>query len=127
MRASHLNKALCCQRLSMKILILFIAALLSGCAGLIESASSPNYREHKARDSVSPRNHKSSRRNKLVGTVVLTFNINSQGDVIDIIVTDSVPKGVFDAEAVRILSKRKYAPSEKGETGPKKAKFEFKI
>ena len=46
---------------------------------------------------------------------------------IDIMVTDSVPKGVFDAEAVRILSKRKYAPSEKGETGPKKAKFEFKI
>jgi len=126
-RRSHLNAALCCQRLSMKILILFIAALLSGCAGLIESASSPNYREHKARDSVSPRNHKSSRRNKLVGTVVLTFNINSQGDVIDIMVTDSVPKGVFDAEAVRILSKRKYAPSEKGETGPKKAKFEFKI
>ena len=42
-------------------------------------------------------------------------------------VTDPVPKGVFDAEAVRILSKRKYAPSKKGETGPKKAKFEFKI
>ncbi len=46
----------------MKILILFIAALLSGCAGLIESASSPNYQEHKARDSVSPRNHKGSRK-----------------------------------------------------------------
>ncbi|HDM8044534.1 TPA: TonB family protein [Vibrio campbellii] len=108
----------------MKILILFIAALLSG---LIESANSPNYQEHKARDSVSPRNHKGSRKNKLVGTVVLTFNISSQGDAIDIMVTDSVPKGVFDAEAVRILSKRKNAPSEKGETGPKKAKFEFKI
>ncbi|WP_225311884.1 energy transducer TonB [Vibrio diabolicus] len=111
----------------MKILILFIAALLSGCAGLIESASSPNYREHKARDSVSPRNHKGSRKNKLVGTVVLTFNINSQGDVIDIMVTDSVPKGVFDAEAVRILSKRKYAPSEKGKLALKKLSSSLKF
>ncbi|SUQ01993.1 cell envelope biogenesis protein TonB [Vibrio owensii] len=111
----------------MKILILFVAALLSGCAGLIESASSPNYQGHKARESVSPRNSKSSGKHKLVGTVVLTFNISSQGDVIDIMVIDSVPKGVFDAEAVRILSKRKYAPSEKGETDLKKAKFEFKI
>ncbi|MEZ8223350.1 energy transducer TonB [Vibrio splendidus] len=43
----------------------------------------------------------------------MTFNINKQGYVTDIVVIESIPKGIFEKVAVQALSKWKYEPHQR--------------
>ncbi len=57
----------------------------------------------------------------------MTFNITKNGDLTDIVVIESSPKGIFEKVAVQALSKWKYEPLEDVELIAQKQKLVFKI
>lgn len=114
----------------MKILYALVAlVLLPSCQSTAPSSSSsyrPDYRAEKvcvdgqkrpvqAKDPqwivrIEPRYPADAAKNKVQGHIKLQFVITTQGTVSNIQVMESVPAGVFDAEAVRALQRWKYTP-----------------
>lgn len=54
-----------------------------------------------------------ARRNNIEGKVLLKFIVDSSGDVIDPVVTEAEPEGVFDDAAIEAILKYKFSPAEK--------------
>ena len=48
--------------------------------------------------------------NCIEGYVLLEFTITGKGEVADIVILESVPKGIFDEASVNTLKKFKYKP-----------------
>ena len=59
---------------------------------------------------IEPKYPADAAKNKVQGHVKLHFVLTSQGEVSNIQIMESVPAGVFDAEAVRALQRWKYRP-----------------
>ncbi len=116
-----------CQREIMRSLQLFILILVVGCSSSVENTYSSEYLDLEPIEFVSPRYPKVAVENNLSGYVVMTFNITKNGDVADIVVIDSTPKGIFEKVAVQALSKWKYEPLEDVELIAQKQKLVFKI
>ncbi|ELP9501568.1 energy transducer TonB [Vibrio alginolyticus] len=111
----------------MRFLKLFILILVTGCSSSIENTLSSEYLDLEPTEFVLPRYPKVAVESNLSGYVVMTFNINKQGDVTDIVVIESTPKGVFEKAAVEALSKWKYEPLKDVELIAQKQKLVFKI
>lgn len=114
----------------MKILYALVAlVLLPSCQSTASSSSSsyqPDYRAEnvcvdgqerpvQAKEPqwivrIEPRYPADAAKNKVQGHIKLQFVITTQGTVSNIQVMESVPAGVFDAEAVRALQRWKYTP-----------------
>jgi len=47
---------------------------------------------------------------RIEGYVKFSFTISAEGDVKDVVVTESEPKGVFDRTAVRTIGRFKFTP-----------------
>ncbi|EWH12324.1 TonB family protein [Catenovulum agarivorans DS-2] len=60
---------------------------------------------------VAPRYPAKAARNGVIGHVALKFVINEYGAVTNVEVTESMPEGVFDREAIKAVSKWKYKPA----------------
>ena len=125
-RCSPLNAALCVREI-MRFLQLFILILVAGCSSSVENTYSSEYLDLEPIEFVSPRYPKVAVENNLSGYVVMTFNITKNGDVTDIVVIESSPKGIFEKVAVQALSKWKYEPLEDVELIAQKQKLVFKI
>ncbi|MEF1230671.1 energy transducer TonB [Vibrio fortis] len=110
----------------MKFISLFMAVLLSGCAGFMEGVDFTAYEDLKVRERTNPRYPKVAVENGLSGYVEMTFNVTSQGDVTNVVVVNSFPKGLFDEVAVRALAQWKYEPFESVESVPQQIRFDFK-
>lgn len=59
---------------------------------------------------IEPKYPADAAKNNVQGHVKLQFVLTAQGEVSNIQVMESVPAGVFDAEAVRALQRWKYRP-----------------
>ncbi|EPO0026953.1 energy transducer TonB, partial [Vibrio alginolyticus] len=116
-----------CQREIMRFLQLFILILVAGCSSSAENTYSSEYLDIESIEFVSPRYPKVAVENNLSGYVVMTFNITKNGDVSDIVVIESSPKGIFEKVAVQSLSKWKYEPLEDVDLIAQKQKLVFKI
>lgn len=57
----------------------------------------------------------SAKRRNIQGYVVLNFIIDKQGNVRDIVVKDSKPKGIFEEEAKKAIAKWKFKPKFDGD------------
>lgn len=110
----------------MKFISLFMAVLLSGCAGFMEGIDFTAYEDLKVREQTNPWYPKVAVENGLSGYVEMTFNVTSQGDVTNVVVVKSFPKGLFEEEAVRALTQWKYEPFESVESVPQQIRFDFK-
>ena len=111
----------------MRFLKLFVLVLIAGCSSSLENSDSSEYLDLEPIEFVSPRYPRAAVDNNTSGYVVMTFNINKQGYVTDIVVIESTPKGVFDKVAVQALSKWKYEPLKGVEVIAQKQKLVFKI
>ncbi len=126
LRCQLLNWALCVREI-MRFLKLFILILVAGCSSPVENSLSSEYLDLEPTEFVLPRYPKVAVESNLSGYVVMTFNINKQGDVTDIVVVESNLKGIFDKAAVQALSKWKYEPLKDVEFIAQKQKLVFKI
>jgi len=63
---------------------------------------------------IDPKYPSQAARDGLEGWVMLSYNIDKNGSVTDIIVLDASPKSIFDGEARRALAKWRYKPAVKG-------------
>jgi len=61
---------------------------------------------------------------KLKGSVTMSFTVNTDGSITDILVLESIPKGVFDKASISALAQWKYAKIEKP-IKDVKTKFDF--
>ncbi|WNC72334.1 energy transducer TonB [Thalassotalea psychrophila] len=60
----------------------------------------------------------------LKGSVTMSFTVSTDGSITDIIILESIPKGVFDAASVTALKQWKYAAVEESIMDVK-TKFDF--
>ncbi|WP_286299795.1 energy transducer TonB [Vibrio apostichopi] len=111
----------------MRFLKLFPLVLIAGCSNFLDNTGSSEYVDLVPIEVVNPRYPTVAYENNLSGYVVMTFNINKQGYVTDIVVIESIPKGIFEKVAVQALSKWKYEPLKDVEPIAQKEKIEFKI
>jgi len=66
--------------------------------------------------SIAPNYPTTQYKNLVTGNVEMSIIINEFGSVIDVKVLNSNPKGVFDREAIRAISKWKYKPAYNNKT-----------
>ncbi|CAH6796461.1 Protein TonB [Vibrio chagasii] len=111
----------------MRFLKLLVLILVAGCSSSVENSLSSEYLDLEPTKFVLPRYPKVALESNLSGYVVMTFNINKQGDVTNIVVVESNPKGIFDKAAVQALSKWKYEPHKDVELIAQIQKLVFKI
>ncbi|CAH6867571.1 Protein TonB [Vibrio chagasii] len=111
----------------MRFLKLLVLILVAGCSSSVENSLSSEYLDLEPTKFVLPRYPKVALESNLSGYVVMTFNINKQGDVTNIVVVESNPKGIFDKAAVQALSKWKYEPHKDVEFIAQIQKLVFKI
>ena len=96
-----------------KFLPVVLLVLLVGCKstpsvvyqeGEVTSPNAPIIR-------VLPKYPKSALDENISGYVKAKFVIQENGSVSDIVIIESVPESIFDAEAIRVLKKWKYKPA----------------
>lgn len=68
---------------------------------------------------ISPKHPSKARRDGVSGWVELSFDINTNGEVVNVAVIKSEPERVFDREAKKALKKWKYAPQQEVKTNNK--------
>ena len=49
--------------------------------------------------------------NKVSGSVSFTFNVNEKGEVEDLTIIESIPKGVFDEVATKAIKRWRFKPA----------------
>jgi TonB family protein len=73
---------------------------------------------------VEPIYPKDAFNNNLTGSVTMSFTVNLDGSIGDIVILESTPKGVFEKASITALSQWKYAAVDKAIENVK-TKFDF--
>lgn len=77
---------------------------LAGCSGSLDSIDS------QLATRVAPIYPEQARQQGIEGSVLLEFDINEQGEPVNIKVAESEPRGVFDAAAIAAVEQWRYVP-----------------